>query len=378
MDTLTLDSMMNEALLAEIGDGLDSVAGRLAAAARRVGRLGADPATTRIPRGDPGGASAGGGAGSTLPSGPPSGDSLTAYGASVARTDARPGPARTWRAPLSPALGRRGWNGPLRSCGSPRTRTAWLAPRSPRAREQDGASWADVGRRARREPPDGSRAVPQRSGRRRVAGDVPGRGRRPRYSSSSMVATAAATISVDGRRLRRRRRRELACWCDQSSSPLGVGVEAAVAVEVDGCFADGVAPRLPGDVIVGLRTDGEEHGGSVAPVGRLRATVERSSLLGPEDDLQPLGLVAVALEPVAACPPQAAEAGFPLAEPGGRAVEPAEGLADCWQRSIEWPAAGQGVARLARRTRAGRVDPAARVAGSELGRAPRRWTGGRG
>ena len=45
MDTLALNHMLNEALLAEIGDGLDSVAGRLAELHDGWSRLGADPST---------------------------------------------------------------------------------------------------------------------------------------------------------------------------------------------------------------------------------------------------------------------------------------------------------------------------------------------
>jgi hypothetical protein len=36
-------------------------------------------------------------------------------------------------------------------------------------------------------------------------------------------------------------------------STLGWGIEMAVAVEVDGCFSDSVAPRLPGGEVAGAR-----------------------------------------------------------------------------------------------------------------------------
>ena len=45
MDTLALNHMLNEALLADIGDGMDSIAGRLADAFDGWQRVGADPAT---------------------------------------------------------------------------------------------------------------------------------------------------------------------------------------------------------------------------------------------------------------------------------------------------------------------------------------------
>jgi hypothetical protein len=46
MDALAVDSLMNEALLAELGEGLDGVADRLATAHDAWARCGADPATT--------------------------------------------------------------------------------------------------------------------------------------------------------------------------------------------------------------------------------------------------------------------------------------------------------------------------------------------
>ena len=48
MDTLVLDHMLNEALLAEIGDGLDSVAGRLAELHDGWRRMGADPSAVEF------------------------------------------------------------------------------------------------------------------------------------------------------------------------------------------------------------------------------------------------------------------------------------------------------------------------------------------
>ena len=45
MDALTIHSLMNEALLAELGDGLDSIADRIAAVHDRGAASGADPAT---------------------------------------------------------------------------------------------------------------------------------------------------------------------------------------------------------------------------------------------------------------------------------------------------------------------------------------------
>jgi hypothetical protein len=43
MDTLLLDHMLNEALLAEVGDGLDTIAGRLVGLDDEWRRMGADP-----------------------------------------------------------------------------------------------------------------------------------------------------------------------------------------------------------------------------------------------------------------------------------------------------------------------------------------------
>ena len=45
MDTLVLDHMLNEALLAEIGEALDSIAGRLAGLHEGWRRAGADAAS---------------------------------------------------------------------------------------------------------------------------------------------------------------------------------------------------------------------------------------------------------------------------------------------------------------------------------------------
>lgn len=48
MDALTIDSLMNEALLAELGQGLDGIAERIAAVHDRWAVAGADPATLRF------------------------------------------------------------------------------------------------------------------------------------------------------------------------------------------------------------------------------------------------------------------------------------------------------------------------------------------
>lgn len=45
MDALTVDSLMNEALLAELGDGLDAIADRIAVVHDWWSAAGADPAT---------------------------------------------------------------------------------------------------------------------------------------------------------------------------------------------------------------------------------------------------------------------------------------------------------------------------------------------
>lgn len=45
MDALTIDSLMNEALLAELGDGLDAIADRIAVVHDRWAAAGADQGT---------------------------------------------------------------------------------------------------------------------------------------------------------------------------------------------------------------------------------------------------------------------------------------------------------------------------------------------
>lgn len=48
MDTVSLNNMLNEALLAELGDGLDSVADRLTCLYDGWRRMGADPAAVEF------------------------------------------------------------------------------------------------------------------------------------------------------------------------------------------------------------------------------------------------------------------------------------------------------------------------------------------
>lgn len=48
MDTLTLNNMLNEALLADIGGGMDSIAGRLADLFDDWRQMGVDPAAVEF------------------------------------------------------------------------------------------------------------------------------------------------------------------------------------------------------------------------------------------------------------------------------------------------------------------------------------------
>lgn len=108
-------------------------------------------------------------------------------------------------------------------------------------------------------------------------------------------------------------------------APLGRRVEVAVAVEVDSCLADGMAPRLATLEVSGDRTNEiEDHIWRILQGGS--AHRERSRVLGPKDDLEAFSLREVGFEPLAARPPQGSEARLALAQLGRPGFEPEDGL----------------------------------------------------